>query len=81
MAYRSMTRDEHYRLIVEAMRAKLAQNSAVRQVLLATGDLVPLPDHVQEANAPPEWSYFRIWMEIRTGLQRGPLDASPQYRF
>ncbi len=70
MPYRSLTRGEHYRLIVEAMQAKLAQNPAVRQVLLATGDLVLLPDHVQEANAPPEWAYFRIWMDIRAGLQR-----------
>lgn len=71
VAYRSMTKGEHYRLIVEAMQAKLAQNPAVRQVLLATGDLILLPDHVQEANAPPEWSYFRIWMDIRTDIQRG----------
>jgi predicted NAD-dependent protein-ADP-ribosyltransferase YbiA (DUF1768 family) len=74
--YRSMPhvqarRGEHYRLIVEAMRAKLAQNPEVRRILLATGNLVLLPDHVQEANAPPEWAYFTIWMGIRAELQRG----------
>jgi predicted NAD-dependent protein-ADP-ribosyltransferase YbiA (DUF1768 family) len=68
--YRSMTRGEHYRLIVEAMRAKLAQNPEVRRILLATGNLTLLPDHIQEAHAPPEWAYFTVWMGIRTELQR-----------
>jgi predicted NAD-dependent protein-ADP-ribosyltransferase YbiA (DUF1768 family) len=71
MPYRSMNKGEHYRLIVEAMRAKLAQNPEVRRILLATGNLILLPDHVHEANAPPEWAYFTIWMEIRAELQRG----------
>jgi hypothetical protein len=57
-------------LIEEAMRAKLAQNPKVRQVLLSTGNLILLPDHFQEANAPPEWAYFKIWMNIRSELQR-----------
>ena len=52
------------------MRAKLAQNPKVRQVLLSTGNLILLPDHFQEANAPPEWAYFKIWMNIRSELQR-----------
>jgi predicted NAD-dependent protein-ADP-ribosyltransferase YbiA (DUF1768 family) len=67
--YRSMTKGEHYRLIVEAMRAKLDQNPKVREVLLSTGNLILLPDHIQEANAPPEWAYFKIWMEIRNKLE------------
>jgi predicted NAD-dependent protein-ADP-ribosyltransferase YbiA (DUF1768 family) len=65
MPYRSMIKGEHYRLVVEAMRAKLEQNPQVRKILLATGDLTLLPDHIQEANAPPEWEYFKIWMDIR----------------
>jgi len=69
MPYRSMTKGEHYRLIVEAMRAKLAQNPKVREVLLSTGNLTLLPDHIQETGAPPEWAYFTIWMQIRTELQ------------
>jgi predicted NAD-dependent protein-ADP-ribosyltransferase YbiA (DUF1768 family) len=69
MKYRSMEKGEHYRLIVEAMRAKLEQNPKVREILLATGDLVLRPDHIQEPDAPPEWQYFRIWMEIRSELQ------------
>ena len=69
MPYRSMTKGEHYRLIVEAMHAKLAQNPRVREILLATGNLTLLPDHIQEPNAPPEWAYFKIWMDIRSELQ------------
>lgn len=70
MPYRSMVKGEHYRLIVEAMRAKLTQNPKVREVLLSTGNLTLLPDHIQEASAPPEWAYFTLWMEIRAELQR-----------
>jgi len=67
--YRSPEKGEHYRLIVEAMRAKLDQNPKVREILLATGNLVLLPDHIQEPGAPPEWQYFKIWMDIRGELQ------------
>jgi predicted NAD-dependent protein-ADP-ribosyltransferase YbiA (DUF1768 family) len=69
MPYRSLTKGEHYRLIVEAMHAKLAQNPRVREVLLSTGNLILLPDHIQEPNAPPEWAYCKIWMEIRRELR------------
>jgi predicted NAD-dependent protein-ADP-ribosyltransferase YbiA (DUF1768 family) len=76
MPYRSTTRGEHYRLIVAAMRAKLQQNPKVREILLATGTLILLPDHIQEANAPPEWQYFQIWMELRGDLQRATSSPS-----
>jgi predicted NAD-dependent protein-ADP-ribosyltransferase YbiA (DUF1768 family) len=66
--YRSPKKAAHYELIVAAMRAKLEQNPKVREILLATGDLVLLPDHTEEPGAPPEWLYFRIWMELRTAL-------------
>ena len=69
MVYRSRTKGEHYRLIVEAMRAKLAQNPKVREILLATGDLILRPDHVTDPDEPPEWRYHEIWMEIRRELQ------------
>ncbi len=69
MLYRSPVRGEHYRLIREAMRAKLDQNPKVREVLLSTGDLILRPDHIQEKDAPPEWAYFQIWMEIRNELR------------
>lgn len=67
--YRSKKRADHYDLIVAAMRAKMEQNPKVRETLLATGDLILLPDHTPEAGAPAEWSYFRVWMEIRKELQ------------
>jgi predicted NAD-dependent protein-ADP-ribosyltransferase YbiA (DUF1768 family) len=68
--YRSKKKGDHYRLIVEAMRAKLEQDPKVREILLETGDLVLLPDHIEEPDPPAEWLYFRIWMDMRTGLQR-----------
>jgi predicted NAD-dependent protein-ADP-ribosyltransferase YbiA (DUF1768 family) len=67
--YRSPQKGGHYDLIVDAMRAKLEQNPQVREVLLSTGDLTLLPDHIEEAGAPPEWHYYRIWMDIRAELQ------------
>jgi len=70
MTYRSAVMGEHYRLIVAAMRAKLEQNPKVREVLLSTGDLILMPDHVQEPGEPPEWQYCKIWMQIRGELSR-----------
>jgi predicted NAD-dependent protein-ADP-ribosyltransferase YbiA (DUF1768 family) len=67
--YRSLKPGEHYRLIVAATWAKVQQNPEVKNVLLATGDLILRPDHHSEPNAPPEWRYFEIWMQIRTRLQ------------
>lgn len=73
--YRSKEKGEHYRLIVDAMRAKLEQNPAVREILLKTGRLILLPDHVEEPDAPAEWRYFEIWMEMRSELQRKSSSA------
>jgi len=72
MPYRSREKGEHYRLIVEAMRAKLDQNPKVREILLKTGNLILRPDHIEEPGAPPEWHYYEIWMQIRSELQRQP---------
>jgi predicted NAD-dependent protein-ADP-ribosyltransferase YbiA (DUF1768 family) len=68
--YWSKTRGEHYRIIKEAMRAKLDQNPKVREILLSTGDLSLLPDHYQETDPPAEWFYFNIWMDLRAELQQ-----------
>ena len=68
--YWSHEHGEHYRLIVEAMRAKLEQNPKVKETLLSTGDLILKPDHHQEENPPDEWHYFQIWMDLRSQLQR-----------
>jgi predicted NAD-dependent protein-ADP-ribosyltransferase YbiA (DUF1768 family) len=68
--YRSRIPGEHYRLIVEATREKVRQNQNVRKILLATGDLILKPDHVEEPDAPPEWHYYTILTEIRSALLR-----------
>jgi len=67
-AYRSRKLSLHYKLIVEASWAKLRQNAEVKRVLQSTGDLVLKPDHYEEQNAPPEWRYYEIWMQIRKQL-------------
>ena len=69
MKYRSLEKGEHYRIIFAAMRAKLEQNPKVKEILLSTGNLVLLPDHYQEENAPAEWRYFQIWMDLRSELK------------
>ena len=68
--YRPALAGEHYRLIVEATRAKVAQNDDVKKVLLSTGDLVLKPDHLQEPDAPAAWRYYEILTMIRAELQR-----------
>ncbi len=70
--YKPREPGEHYRLIIAAMREKLAQNPAVKKILLATGDLVLRPDHIQEPGAPAAWRYFDIWMQLRAELQHPP---------
>jgi len=69
MPYRSSQNGEHYRLIIEAMRAKLEQDPKVQEILLATGDLVLRPDHIEEPGAPAEWRYYEIWMKLRAELR------------
>lgn len=68
--YRSEIPGEHYRLIVEATREKVAQNPDVKKVLLSTGDLVLRPDHHQDPESPPEWRYYEILTQIRDELKR-----------
>ncbi len=70
MEYKPAVPGEHYRLIVAATREKVRQNPEVKEVLLATGDLILKPDHYQETNAPAAWRYYDILMQIRTELQR-----------
>jgi predicted NAD-dependent protein-ADP-ribosyltransferase YbiA (DUF1768 family) len=72
MKYRSMEKGAHYRVIVEAMRAKLEQNRKVKEILLSTGNLILRPDHYQEENPPAEWRYFQIWMDFRSELTAAP---------
>ena len=69
--YRSEQPGVHYKLIVDATWAKVRQNPEVKKVLLSTGDLILKPDHHGEPNAPPEWRYHEIWMQIRKDLNAG----------
>ena len=69
LEYRPKEPGEHYRLIVEATREKVRQNTPVQAVLLQTGTLILKPDHHQETNAPAAWRYYDILMQIRSELQ------------
>jgi len=69
--YRPARPGRHYDLIVAATWAKVRQNPEVREVLLATGDLILKPDHHQEAGAPAAWHYCDILMVIRAELRGG----------
>ncbi len=66
--YRVNEKGDHYKIIKEAMLAKLHQNPKVKEVLLSTGDLNLLADHMTNPDDPPAWRYYRIWMEIRNSL-------------
>lgn len=61
-------RNEHFDLIVQAMRAKVEQNPKVKEVLMATGTLKLRADHFEPQDAPPSWQYYQIWMELRSEL-------------
>jgi predicted NAD-dependent protein-ADP-ribosyltransferase YbiA (DUF1768 family) len=62
----------HLEIIERATRAKVAQNPPVRQLLLATGDLVLRPDHDQGKDATPAYRYFDILMRLRAELRAAP---------
>jgi hypothetical protein len=68
--YRPSAPGRHYELIVAATWEKVRQNLEVKNVLLATGDLILRPDHHQELNAPAAWRYYEILTQIRTELQK-----------
>ncbi len=72
MTYRTPERGAQHDLIAAATRAKVDQNTDVRDVLLSTGDLILRPDHHQPPDAPPAWRYHEILMMIRDELQRNP---------
>jgi predicted NAD-dependent protein-ADP-ribosyltransferase YbiA (DUF1768 family) len=71
--YRPAKPGAHYDLIVAATEQKVLQNPEVSRVLLATGDLILKPDHVQEPDAPAAWRYFEILTKIRAELRAGRL--------
>lgn len=70
LIYRTSEKGDHYQIIRGAMLAKLEQNPKVKELLLATGDLILRPDHDQGANVPPAWKYYDIWMELRSEVRK-----------
>jgi hypothetical protein len=38
--------------------------------------LVLLPDHYQEEDPPTEWLYFKIWMDLRSEIQKAAIKAN-----
>jgi predicted NAD-dependent protein-ADP-ribosyltransferase YbiA (DUF1768 family) len=80
MDYYVSTRGEHYRLIVEATRAKVTQNAKVRYELMSTNDLKLRPDHHQPTDAPPSWKYYEILMEIRQDLLQQRTAAAALFK-
>jgi predicted NAD-dependent protein-ADP-ribosyltransferase YbiA (DUF1768 family) len=61
---------EHYNVIYRASVEKVAQNPEIKALLLKTGSLKFLPDHVQQPNPDPAYRYFDIFVKIRTDLQQ-----------
>jgi phosphoserine phosphatase/predicted NAD-dependent protein-ADP-ribosyltransferase YbiA (DUF1768 family) len=68
--YKGSDSGRHYELIRRAMTAKMKQNADVQQVLLSTGALELLPDHRQSKNKTRAYEYHRIWMALRSEMQR-----------
>ena len=61
---------KHYALIERASRAKLDANPEIKALLLRTGNLKLMPDHIQQPGLPPAYQYFDIYMKIRAELQK-----------
>lgn len=71
--YRENKKGEFYQLIKDVMIEKMKQNPSVKKIILQTGDLKLMPDHLQEPNSPPAWKYFEIWTEIRESLKKDSI--------
>lgn len=63
--YPEQTRGPFYRLIRQALEAKLEANPEVRAVLSATRGLLLRPDHTQTGPLSPAHLYHEMWMELR----------------
>jgi hypothetical protein len=68
--YKTPLKGEHYKIIRAAMIEKLNQNPKVKEILLSTGKLALIPDHLTKESDPPAWKYHIIWMEIRDHLRK-----------
>src|SRR3989338_4634539 len=68
MEYKGKNKEDHYKLIFRAIKAKIDQNEKVKDLLKATGTLILRPDHIQEPDVPPAYRYYDILMKIRSDL-------------
>ena len=68
MRYRTVEKGDHFRLIVRAMRAKLAAHPYQKKLLIETHPLRLLPDHKEKPPIPPAWKYYDIWAQLRSEL-------------
>jgi hypothetical protein len=68
MVYRTSKKGNHYKLILRATRAKLAQNEKVQKILKQTGNLILIADHKVKPTDPPAWMYYKIWMMLRNRI-------------
>ncbi len=60
---------EHYNIILNACRAKLAADKGLRALLLSTKSLTFLSDHKQKPDSPPAYRYHEIYMKLRNELE------------
>lgn len=60
----------HYKLIYNVIKEKIIQNPKIKILLLRTGDLVLMPDHVIPENSPKSYYYAKILMDIRSQLRK-----------
>ena len=67
--YKDSDSDAYYDVIEAATRAKIDQNPKVKQILLATGDLILKPDHHEDKDGTRAWKYYEIYMKLRTDLK------------
>jgi predicted NAD-dependent protein-ADP-ribosyltransferase YbiA (DUF1768 family) len=58
----------HYKLIKDAMKAKLKQNPKLKRLLKKTKGLRLKPDHRLKSSYPPSYHYYKIWEELRKTL-------------
>src|SRR5271169_4609363 len=58
----SKEKGDHYRVILDAMRAKLEGKPKVEEIVGARGKGVVRGEDCQEEEAPGEWLYGQIWM-------------------
>ncbi len=77
MKYWSAEKGEHYRIIVEAMRAKLEQNPKVRRSCFPPAISSCFPITFRRKTRQAEWRYFQIWMDLRSELKTRAADPRP----